>query len=235
MAINKKLIHFKNFEKFNSLKLSANEENTKYTLGVNGEVQDGTPDILYQSVVWIKDTQQQWTHGQMYDCSPLLNSGDGNSYLANDGTYKEIEIPQTNVYTCAIDTDHHTHYNDLLEAVNRGDQIFIKTAGLTAPYICIPMYEESTNSGSILCYPHPIALKQNSDIGFGGSIITVNSGGFCEYDNLDVIIKNSGDGTQFLSDDGSYKTIDIDEKLEEAIALSIPHDMNEDFNSDFAI
>jgi hypothetical protein len=54
MAINKKLIHFKTFETFNSLKLSANEENTKYTLGVNGEVQDGAPDILYQSIVWIK-------------------------------------------------------------------------------------------------------------------------------------------------------------------------------------
>jgi ATP-dependent Clp protease ATP-binding subunit ClpB len=71
MAINKKLIHFKNFEKFNSLKLSANEENTKYTLGVNGEVQDGTPDILYQSVVWIKDTQKQWTHGKLYNDTEL--------------------------------------------------------------------------------------------------------------------------------------------------------------------
>lgn len=67
MAINKKLIHFKNFEKFNSLKLSANEENTKYTLGVKGEVQDGAPDILYQSIVWIKNAQKQWTHGQLYD------------------------------------------------------------------------------------------------------------------------------------------------------------------------
>ena len=106
MAINKKLIHFKNFEKFNSLKLSANEENTKYTLGVNGEVQDGTPDILYQSVVWIKDTQQQWTHGQMYDCSPLLNSGDGNSYLADDGTYKEINIDEKLEEVIALSIPH---------------------------------------------------------------------------------------------------------------------------------
>lgn len=91
MAINKKLIHFKNFEKFNSLKLSANEENTKYTLGINGEVQDGSPDILYQSVVWIKDTQKQWTHGQLYNCSPLLDSGDGSKFLADDGSYKTVE------------------------------------------------------------------------------------------------------------------------------------------------
>ena len=66
MAINKKLIHFNTFENFNSKKLSANIENTKYTLGIDGEIQTGSPDILYQSIVYIKDTKQQWTHGQLY-------------------------------------------------------------------------------------------------------------------------------------------------------------------------
>lgn len=63
MAINKKLIHFNTFENFNSKKLSANVENTQYTIGINGEIQSGSPDILYQSIVYIKDTKQQWTHG----------------------------------------------------------------------------------------------------------------------------------------------------------------------------
>lgn len=66
MAINKKLIHFETFSNFNSQKLSANKENTQYTLGVDGEIQNGSPDILYQSIVYIKDTKQQWTHGQLY-------------------------------------------------------------------------------------------------------------------------------------------------------------------------
>jgi hypothetical protein len=69
MAINKKLIHFKNFSDFNSKKLSANENNTQYTLGVDGTVTNGNPDILYQSICYIKDTKQQWTHGQLYDGS----------------------------------------------------------------------------------------------------------------------------------------------------------------------
>jgi hypothetical protein len=47
MAINKKLIHFNTFENFNSKKLSANEANTQYTLGISGEIQKGSPDILY--------------------------------------------------------------------------------------------------------------------------------------------------------------------------------------------
>ena len=69
MAINKKLIHFKNFSDFNSKKLSANENNTQYTLGITGTVTNGSPDILYQSICYIKDTKQQWTHGQLYECS----------------------------------------------------------------------------------------------------------------------------------------------------------------------
>ena len=90
MAINKKLIHFNTFENFNSKKLSANIENTKYTLGVDGEIQTGSPDILYQSIVYIKDTKQQWTHGQLYasvanveavDTSETLDDVETNTYV----------------------------------------------------------------------------------------------------------------------------------------------------------
>lgn len=77
MAIEKRFIHFKKFSDFNSKKLSANEANTQYTVGVSGEIQNGEPDILYQSYCWIKDTKQQWTHGQLYDCSGG-NSGEEN-------------------------------------------------------------------------------------------------------------------------------------------------------------
>lgn len=69
MAINKKLIHFKTFANFNSQKLSANEANTKYTTGISGTETSGNPDILYQSICFIKDTQQIWTHGQIYNAS----------------------------------------------------------------------------------------------------------------------------------------------------------------------
>ena len=69
MAIQKRFIHFKKFEDFNKKKLSANEANTQYTVGASGVIQDGEPDVLYSSYCWIKDTKQQWTHGQLYDGS----------------------------------------------------------------------------------------------------------------------------------------------------------------------
>ena len=53
MAINKKLVHFKTFAKFNE-ELSAG-------------------NILETSICWIKDTKQIWTHGQFYDCSSLTD------------------------------------------------------------------------------------------------------------------------------------------------------------------
>ena len=49
MAINKKLIHFKNKENFDT------------------EVANG--NILDTSIVFIKDTKQIYTHGQLYDGS----------------------------------------------------------------------------------------------------------------------------------------------------------------------
>lgn len=78
MAINKKLIHFKTFENFNSQKLSANEANTKYTTGISGTETSGNPDILYQSICFIKDTQQIWTHGQIYNASADNSLRDAN-------------------------------------------------------------------------------------------------------------------------------------------------------------
>lgn len=86
MAIKKKLIHFKNFADFNSQKLSANEDNTSYTIGPSGAVMAGEPNILYSTVCWIKDTKNMWTHGTLYSCSDVDLSG----YLTEEeiaGTY----------------------------------------------------------------------------------------------------------------------------------------------------
>lgn len=85
MAIEKRFIHFKKFSDFNSKKLSANEANTQYTVGVSGEIQEGSPDVLYQSYVWIKDTRQQWTHGALYDC------GDTSEFITEEYVNNAVE------------------------------------------------------------------------------------------------------------------------------------------------
>lgn len=94
MAIEKRFIHFKKFSDFNSKKLSANEANTQYTVGISGAIQTGSPDVLYQSYVWIKDTQQQWTHGQIYNGSDL--NIDPSQYISKDDVDAELSETSTN-------------------------------------------------------------------------------------------------------------------------------------------
>lgn len=110
MAINKKLIHFNKKTTFNSQKLSANASNTQYQVGGTGTVQTGAPDINYQSIVYIKDSKEIWTHGQFYatavtwstitgkptlvkQIEPRTPSTDWQSaYVALDVTYSDTSI-----------------------------------------------------------------------------------------------------------------------------------------------
>ena len=111
MAINKKLIHFEEFSNFNSMKLSANKENTQYTIGISDTIYDleegKSVDILYQSIVYIKDTQQQWTHGQIYNDTLVIDIGsleqgdtwDGHTF---EGSLNDIEGLSFNIIKNAI-------------------------------------------------------------------------------------------------------------------------------------
>lgn len=62
----KKNVHYNHLSDFMQKKVSASADNTKYTIG-GGEVQEGTPDIKYSQIVFIKDAQKIWTHGQIYE------------------------------------------------------------------------------------------------------------------------------------------------------------------------
>ena len=103
--ITKKFIHFARFDLFLSKKLSADKDNTTYTIGLDGEVLEGDPDISYQSIVYIKDAKCIFTHGQLYDSSgtaiklksPITINGtlfDGSSDIVTEtwGKPREIKI-----------------------------------------------------------------------------------------------------------------------------------------------
>lgn len=109
MAINKKLIHFNKKATFNSQKLSANDSNTQYQVGGTGTVQTGAPDINYQSIVYIKDSKEIWTHGQFYATTPNIPTSLPTPYSltftgAVTGTWngsaaKTVNIPSGSSYT----------------------------------------------------------------------------------------------------------------------------------------
>lgn len=110
MAINKKLIHFNKKSTFNSQKLSANDANTQYQVGGTGSVQTGAPDINYQSIVYIKDSKEIWTHGQFYATAVTWSTITGKpsfATVATSGNYNDLsdkptiptKLPTPNVLT----------------------------------------------------------------------------------------------------------------------------------------
>lgn len=112
MAINKKLIHFNKKTTFNSRKLSANASNTQYQVGGTGTVQTGAPDINYQSIVYIKDSKEIWTHGQFYGSAAsvawsAITGKPSFATVATSGNYNDLsnkptiptKLPTPNVLT----------------------------------------------------------------------------------------------------------------------------------------
>ena len=98
MAINKKLIHFNKKTTFNSKKLSANEANTQYQVGGTGTVTTGAPDINYQSIVYIKDSKEIWTHGQFYATAVTWSTITGKpsfATVATSGNYNDLSNKPT--------------------------------------------------------------------------------------------------------------------------------------------
>lgn len=98
MAINKKLIHFNKKTTFNSQKLSANASNTQYQVGGTGTVQTGAPDINYQSIVYIKDSKEIWTHGQFYATAVTWSTITGKpsfATVATSGSYNDLNNSPT--------------------------------------------------------------------------------------------------------------------------------------------
>lgn len=61
--------HCSDIQTFNTKKISANINDTEYTVGIGGEVIQGTPDVLWTSIVFIDSPRQIWTHGVLYSCA----------------------------------------------------------------------------------------------------------------------------------------------------------------------
>lgn len=163
MAINKKLIHFKTYQAFNA------------------ELEAG--NILETSIVWIKDTQQMYTHGQFYDCSAGTdwssqigtNAYDGANYISKE----------TNLTDAAMQLDEEIKAtNDNLAILNAASLKGVKLAGAAenlAPQTGVVTIPDATTSSNGLM---PAADKQKVD-----GILT------------------DGDGASFLANDGSYKQV----------------------------
>lgn len=164
------------------MKLSANEENTQYTIGLTEEIFEGDPDIKYQSICYIKDTRQIYTHGQLYNCDkcytgiPVDNEiviFDGNSGQIKSSGYTieqlknnlENGIENLKYFPITIDSNNKLSNNligqDIADAYNDGNIIIVNDYVATKVFISnnSVTLEYTTNS-----------LWNNSDNSDGGRI-----------------------------------------------------------------
>jgi hypothetical protein len=98
--------HIETLSEFNSLKFSYDSTNTHYFTGGTDTVVEGTPDILYTDIAYIKPLSCIYTHAKIYPCpvleydsEPIVNSGN----LVNSGNIKKaIDVaPRFYLGTCS--------------------------------------------------------------------------------------------------------------------------------------
>lgn len=98
--------HIETLSEFNSLKFSYDSTNTHYFTGGTDTVVEGTPDILYTDIAYIKPLSAIYTHAKIYPCPVLeydIEPTASSNNLVNSGNIKKAidAAPRFYLGTCS--------------------------------------------------------------------------------------------------------------------------------------
>lgn len=211
MAINKKLIHFNKKATFNSQKLSANDSNTQYQVGGTGSVQTGAPDINYQSIVYIKDSKEIWTHGQFYGSAAsvawsAITGKPTFATVATSGSYNDLSNKPT------IPTSLPTPNSLTFTGATTGTW-----NGSSAKTVNIPTYSLPTASASTLG-----GVKVGSGLSISNGVLSTSGGDVKIHEttiNFEDIITNRR--TEMTSSERD-EVLNISNKLYQGYIIVVP-------------
>lgn len=211
MAINKKLIHFNKKATFNSQKLSANDSNTQYQVGGTGSVQTGAPDINYQSIVYIKDSKEIWTHGQFYGSAAsvawsAITGKPSFAAVATSGSYNDLSNKPT------IPTSLPTPNSLTFTGATTGTW-----NGSSAKTVNIPTYSLPTASASTLG-----GVKVGSGLSISNGVLSTSGGDVKIHEttiNFEDIITNRR--TEMTSSERD-EVLNISNKLYQGYIIVVP-------------
>lgn len=211
MAINKKLIHFNKKATFNSRKLSANDANTQYQVGGTGNVQTGAPDINYQSIVYIKDSKEIWTHGQFYGSAAsvawsAITGKPSFAAVATSGSYNDLSNKPT------IPTSLPTPNSLTFTGATTGTW-----NGSSAKTVNIPTYSLPTASASTLG-----GVKVGSGLSISNGVLSTSGGDVKIHEttiNFEDIITNRR--TEMTSSERD-EVLNISNKLHQGYIIVVP-------------
>lgn len=135
MAINRKLIHFKTWNTF----ISQDGVNGNYSVPSSGSETDGTAvygQLLGTSIVFIKDVQKIWTHGQLYDCG----ASDLSNYLTKDD-YTAIMNSIDGLQSSKLDIDDANETFATIELISALDESKLNVSDAEQTYATITNLE----------------------------------------------------------------------------------------------
>ena len=210
MAINKKLIHFKTWDKF----ISQDGVNGNYSTPSDGKESDGTAvygQLLGTSIVFIKDVQKIWTHGKLYNCKDpdqiLSESSENavqNKIVASE--FKRVwesieeESKKKEVFIIDQETYDSSTFEALNDAIDKDQLILFKIGGAVSPIYRDPQ-------GSFDLFSISPAIVGNK-IDLNTVKVNFSENGIEALDYGLITFDTGGDGDMFLSDDGTYKFIE---------------------------
>lgn len=212
MAINKKLIHFNKKATFNSQKLSANDSNTQYQVGGTGTVQTGAPDINYQSIVYIKDSKEIWTHGQFYATAVTWSTITGKpsfATVATSGSYNDLNNKPT--IPTKLPTPNALTFTGAVTGTWDGSSA--KTVNIpSGSSYTLPTASSSTLGG----------VKVGSGLSISNGVLSTSGGDVKIYEttiNFEDIITNSR--TEMTSSERN-EVLNISNKIHQGYVIVVP-------------
>lgn len=236
MAINKKLIHFKTWDKFIADGVQGNYSEPS-------EIKpDGTAvygQLLGTSIVFIKDVQKIWTHGKLYNCKDpdqiLSESSENtvqNKIVASEfkRVWESIEEESKRKEVIIIDisnewADGEVHDTGLsFEQYVNSKVIFRIPAGPNGESVTcekVSLFANGTSSNDTF-YEVYIGRTNLVDIPFVFTVSPIYSN-----DNVNVGIQydvdnnfgpilpyvGNGNSAQFLAGDGTWKTVETESEI----------------------
>ena len=172
----------------------------------------------------------------------LDSLGDGTKFLSDDGKYKEISIDkeiETIYITFTFSTNAGAYfakcpsdtYSKVANAVNNKKGIIINFedpySGINSYNLFAQSIQERTENGQIYYDLYtisqlPTSITKENGLQLLLKVITITPNSVVFIDDLegldrmleaDIILLNKGNGTKFLSDDGTYKKVVLTDYL----------------------
>lgn len=150
----------------------------------------------------------------------LKGTGDGSKYLANDGTYKEIQVPSISPVIIDVNDTEKVYTSEeiteIYQAHESGKDIYLKFR--SDPELRLVNAVASIGDSVILFASYMTSISPGTrsailDLNITNYSVQITAGNSIFVQENFFALPKSGTGNRFLSDDGTYKKVVLTDYL----------------------